>query len=159
MYYILNRTCLYLIVRVLTYYDLSLNIVYHQSYQSATWCQVYLYDVVATISSSSPLIIWLSLGVYHNDIPDINYAEDKAIYNQIKLYNTTHIFLMQPPKKQPATSDSIPAWQWDIACVIQEMETYSNTDLVQIDVVDKGDADKLNATIKHEETCISAIAL
>ena len=67
--------------------------------------------------------------------------------------------MLRPPKKQPATSDSIPAWQRDIARAIQEMETYSDTDLAQIDAVDEGDADELNAAIEHEETRISAIAL
>ena len=62
---------------------------YHISPKLSICYMVYLYDVVAMIWSSSPLIIWLSLGVYHNDIPDINYAEDKAIYNQIKLYNVS----------------------------------------------------------------------
>jgi hypothetical protein len=66
--------------------------------------------------------------------------------------------MLRPPKKQPATSDSIPAWQWDIARVIQEMETYSDIDLVQIDAGDECDDDELNAAIKHKETCISATA-
>lgn len=66
--------------------------------------------------------------------------------------------MLRPPKKQPATSDSIPAWQRDIARAIQEMETYSDIDLAQIDAGDECDEDELNAAIEQEETRVSATA-
>jgi hypothetical protein len=67
--------------------------------------------------------------------------------------------MLRPPKKQPATSDSIPTWQRDIGRAIQEMETYSDIDLAQIDAVDECDEDELNAAIEHEETRVSGAVL